>query len=329
MAACRTSQPPAVAGATVVDEIGRTVAIKPLPARIVSLAPSITEILFALGLDDRIVGVTSYCNYPLEAAKKDKIGDTTHPSLEKIVALKPDLVIASTASQLEQLVQRLDAIGIPVYVSDPRDLDGVLATIGRIGDVCGVGDRAQQLGSQLRGRIEAVEDHVKGLERPKVLVILGGQPLITIGGASFVNDLVVRAGGQSISASENSDYPQYSLESAVAARPEVIFFQAGSEEFPRRLRETPAARAGRIFHIDDDLLLRPGPRVVDGLEQMAAKIHEAPSPAGCRLGPTNGDSNSGSQISRFRSQSSNSDDLLRFAYRPARPPDRRPIHERS
>ena len=256
-----------------IDEQGRAVKINPDPQRIISLAPSVTETLFALGLSDRIVGVTSYCDYPPEAAQKERVGDTMRPSLEKIIALKPDLVIASTASQLEQFVQRLDELGVPIYVSNPRLLDDVLSSIERIGEITGVKERALELSRTLRGRIDAIERKSAALGKPKVLFILGTEPLITVGKASFVSDLIRRAGGESISDDVSDDYPQYSLETAVAKQPEVIFLQAGESDLPSRLKQTPAARADRVYRLNDDLLLRPGPRIVDGLEQMAAKIH--------------------------------------------------------
>jgi len=258
---------------TLIDEIGRTVWVKPNPQRIVSLAPSITEILFALGLGDQVVGVTSYCDYPPEAAAKEKVGDTLRPSIERIVALKADLVIVSTASQLEAFVKNLDKLQIPVYVSDPRNLDGVLASIERIGELVGVADRSRELTGTLRARIDAVESRVSGLNRPRVLFILGTSPLITVGGRGFIDDLINRAGGRSISAGQSGDYPQFSLESAVAAQPEVIFLQSGETELSGSLKNTTAARDGRVFRLDDALLLRPGPRIVDGLEKMAARIH--------------------------------------------------------
>lgn len=255
------------------DETGRTIKVKARPERIVSLAPSVTETLFALGLGDRVVGVTSFCDYPPEAAQKDKVGDTQRPSLEKVVALKPDLVIASTASQLEQFVKNLDQVGIPIYVSDPRDLESVLESINKIGEVTGVGETARDLVGKLRDRVRAIESRLAGSERPRVFIILSNEPLITTGGNTFFTDLIKRAGGVSISAAEKVDYPLYSLETAVAKEPEVIFAQSGDEQIPDRLKQTPASRAGRVYHLDDNLLLRPGPRVVDGLEQMAAAIH--------------------------------------------------------
>ena len=255
------------------DEIDRRIVVTPRPERIISLAPSVTETLFALGLDERIVGVTLYCDYPPEAKLKQTVGDTMRPSIERIVALKPDLVIASTASQLEQFVRNLDQIGIPIYVSNPQNIDGVLSSIEKIGELTDSNDRARELTEKLRARIEAIETRVAGAARPKVFLVLGREPLITAGGSSFINDIIARAGGRSISANEKADYPQYSLETVVAQQPEVILVQDGEGQLPDRLRQTPAARTGRVYHIEDGLLLRPGPRIVDGLEQMTAKIH--------------------------------------------------------
>lgn len=272
-ASCSAAREPGPESRTVVDELGRSVKVSTSPSRIVSLAPSVTETLFALGLGDRIAGVTSYCDYPPETASKEKVGDTQRPSIEKIVALKPDLVIIVTASQLEQFVTRLDELGIPVYVSNPSTVEGVLGAVERLGELTGTGERASELSSSLRARIEAVRARVGDGPRPRVLLILGNEPLITVGGTNFINDLIDRAGGRSISADEKNDYPQYSLESAVAKQPEVIFLQSGEPDLPERLKQTPAARGGRVYRLDSDLLLRPGPRIVDGLEQMASKIH--------------------------------------------------------
>lgn len=271
--ACSSRAPDTQGLRPITDEIGRPILVGPEPQRIVSLAPSITEVLFALGLGDRVVGVTSFCDYPPEAAAKEKVGDTLRPSIERIVALKTDLVIASTASQLQQFVYNLGEVSIPVYVSDPRGVDGVLDSIIRIGELTATTSRAQELAGALRDRVERVRERVSGRERPRVLFILGGAPLITIGAGSFITDLIDQAGGQSISRDLAGDYPQYSLETAVAKRPEVIFNQTGEADLPERLKETPAGRSGYVFHIDDNLLLRPGPRIVDGLEQMAFRLH--------------------------------------------------------
>jgi len=260
-------------GRVFTDEFGREVRLEKTPERIVSLAPSVTETLFALGLGPHVVGITTYCDYPPEAAQKERVGDTLRPSVERIVALRTDLAIISTSSQLEDYVRKLESAGVPVYISNPRNVEEVLASIERIGDITGAQSAARDLVSNLRNRIDLVEKRVSTLGRPRVLLILGSQPLITAGGDSFINDLIERAGGESISKDEKADYPQYSLETALARQPEVIFMQAGEDNLPERLKETPAARNGRIYHLDDALILRPGPRVVDGLELMASKIH--------------------------------------------------------
>jgi iron complex transport system substrate-binding protein len=257
----------------VTDDLGRRVSVIAVPMRLISLAPSVTEILFALGLGSRVVGVTTYCDYPREAAGITKVGDTQRPNLEKIISLKPDLVIVSTASQLEEFMSNLERLGIPVYVNNPTNLESLLDSIKGIGAVAGVPESANKLVADLSSRIGAVHSRVAGLERPRVLFVLSTEPLITAGGGTFINDLITEAGGESVSADQKADYPQFSLETALARRPEVIFLQAGGSGLPKQLAETPAARAGRVYQLDDALLLRPGPRIVDGVEEVARKLH--------------------------------------------------------
>lgn len=270
---CATKHAPAQNTRQFTDELGRTILVSPSPERIISLAPSVTETLFALGLGDKIIGVTSYCDYPPEAKTKQSIGDTQRPSIEKIVSLKPDIVIASTSSQLEAFVRNLESAGIPVYVSNPRNLEETLKSIQAIGEITGAQKEAKELTGKLQARIEQVHSRVYAKAKPRVFVMLGAEPLITVGGTSFISDLIAQAGGLSISADEKSDYPQYSLETVVARQPEIIFLQSGDDKLPERLKQTPAALSGRLFQVSDELMFRPGPRIVDGLEQIAAKIH--------------------------------------------------------
>lgn len=258
---------------TIVDELGRTITVPEHAERIVSLAPSITETLFALGVGDRVAGVTSYCDYPPEAKLKDKVGDTLKPNIERIVGIKADLVIVSTSSQLEQYIQNLEGLGIPVYISNPRNLEQVLQSITSMGRLAGAEDRARELVSDMRARIDRVASSLASAQRPRVLFLLGTEPLITVGGGTFMDDLITRAGGRSISTEAGGEYPQYSMETAVAKQPEVIFVQFDEKQLPDRLKQTPAGRNNRVYHLDDDLVSRPGPRIVDGLEQMAIKIH--------------------------------------------------------
>lgn len=273
LSSCNQNRATNQSGQVFTDELGHEVKLGKVPERIISLAPSLTETLFALGLGDRVVGVTTYCDYPPEAAEKEKVGDTLKPSLERIIALKPDLVIVSTSSQLEDYVQRIEAAGIAIYISNPRNVEESLKSIERIGDITGAQSQARALVAQLRRRVEAVTARVSTLVHPRVLIILGGEPLITVGGKSFINNLIEMSGGRSVSAGEEADYPQYSLETAIARQPEIIFLQAGGGQLPERLKSTPAALNGRVYTLDDALILRPGPRIVDGLEVMASKIH--------------------------------------------------------
>ena len=258
---------------TVVDELGRSVTVAERPERIVSLAPSITETLFAVGAGDRVAGVTSYCDYPPEARGKEKVGDTLKPNIEKIVGLRSDLVIVSTSSQLEQYVLRLEELGVPVYISNPRNIDSVLRSISAIGQLVDAEDRAREIVASMSAEVERVAKRLERRPRPRVLFLLGTEPLITVGSGTFLDDLINRAGGQSISAGTSGDYPQYSLETAVAKQPEVIFIQFDEKQLPDRLRQTPAGMGGRVYHVDDDVVSRPGPRIVQGLEQMAIRIH--------------------------------------------------------
>jgi iron complex transport system substrate-binding protein len=266
------------------DGIGRAVSIKPDPQRIVSLAPNLTEILFALGLGDRIAGVTSYCDFPEAAKAKEKIGDTIHPNLEKIISLKPDLVIVSTSSQLENLTRQLDQLAIPVYVTNPRTVSETVASIRSLGEITGAAASAAKLAAEMEARIAAVRQRVKDRPAPRVFYVLQTSPLITAGRNTFINDLINLAGGKSISGEETADYPQFSRETVVARAPEVIIAPAshGSEwvkesDLRRDFAVTPAIRSNRIVKVNPDLVDRPGPRIVEGLERLAEGIHPSRS----------------------------------------------------
>jgi iron complex transport system substrate-binding protein len=262
------------------DGLGRNIAIRANPQRIISLAPNITEILFALGLGDRVAAVTSYCDFPAEAKAKEKIGDTLHPNLERIIALKPDLVLATTASQLEDLMRKLDQLAVPVYVTNPRTVRETVASIRRIGEATGASARAAEIADDMERRISAVEMRVKGLPAPRALYVLQTSPLITAGRNTFINDLIRIAGGQSISGDETADYPQFSRETVIARAPEVIIAPSShgkeyvrEEDLRRDFSATPAVRSNRIVAVNPDWVDRPGPRIVDGLEQLARGLH--------------------------------------------------------
>ena len=263
----------------VTDDAGRRVSLPARVDRVVSLAPNLTEIVFAIGAGDRLVGRTTYCNYPPEAKAVTEVGDTLHPSLERIISLKPQVVLISTASQLEVFTQQLQHQNIAVFVTDPHDLEGVFRSIDQIGQILEHTEQAQLLIQKLRDRATAVEQAVKQKPPVRVFYQLSAEPLYTAGHDAFVTDLIRRAGGISVTADVPGAWPKYSNESALAANPEAIILPtggsmgAGNSVVTEALRQSPAVLEGRVYKINDDHLVRPGPRAIDGLEAMAKAFH--------------------------------------------------------
>ena len=263
----------------ITDDAGRRVSIPAQVDRVVSLAPNLTEIVFAVGAGNRLVGRTSYCDYPPEAKAIPEVGDTIHPNIEPIIALKPQVVLVSTASQLEVFTQQLQGQSIAVFVTDPHDLEGVFRSIEQIGEIVGEKDRASQLVQKLQERTNAVQQAVKLKPLVRVFYQASNEPLYTAGRDSFVTDLMRRAGAASVTADVPGAWPKYSNESALAARPEAVILPTGGSmgaanaSVAEALRQSPAALQGRVYKINDDHLARPGPRLVDGLEEMAHALH--------------------------------------------------------
>lgn len=264
----------------VVDDSGRSVSVPTNIERFVSLAPNLTEIVFAIGAGDRLVGNTTFCNYPEPAKNITKVGDTLQPSIERVLALKPQVVLVSTASQLQAFTTQLDEHGIAIYITDPHDLNGVFQTITNLGDVLDEPAAASALTHQMRTRTEAVERAVARRPRIRVFFQLSGQPLYTAGRTAFVTNLIERAGGQSVTSDVNEAWPRLSDEAALASRPEAVIMLSDESmgasanlKVAPALQTSPAVRNGRLYVIDGDLLTRPGPRLVDGLEQIARALH--------------------------------------------------------
>ncbi len=274
---------PSLAGALrVTDQTGRQMTLPAAPRRIVSLVPSVTELLFALGAQGVLVGVTDFCDYPAEARTKPSVGGMLAPSLETIIALKPDLVVATTAGNREETFVQLARLKIPVYLVNPASVAGMLDLISRLGSLTGHDGAATRLVSSLDGRIKAVVARVAPLPRPRVLYVLWPEPLIVPGRGSLVSELLALAGADSVTADAGEAYPRYSLEAAVARAPEVIILAShGSRQGPmarekwEQFTSLPAIKAGRLYTADGNLLHRYGPRVVDGLELLARFIHPA------------------------------------------------------
>ncbi|HSE33708.1 MAG TPA: cobalamin-binding protein [Pyrinomonadaceae bacterium] len=263
----------------ITDDSGKAVSLAIPVNRVVSLAPNLTEIVFAVGGGDRLVGRTSYCDFPSETKAVPEVGDTLHPSLERIIALKPQAVLVSTASQLEVFTKQLQAHDIAVFVTDPHDLEGVFRSIEKVGEILGLTEEAKQLVNTLKQRTGMVEEKTKGAGRVRVFYQLSAEPLYTAGRDSFVNDLINRAGGVSVTADVPGAWPKYSAEAALASKPDAIILPTGGSmgdsntAVAEPLNRSPAVLNGRVYKINDDHLVRPGPRAVDGLEEMARALH--------------------------------------------------------
>ena len=269
---------------TVTDALGYRITIQRQPKRIISLAPNVTETLFALGLEKRIVGVTNECNHPPAAQRKPKVGGYTLISVEKVISLKPDLVIAARGAS-QATVRGLRLTKIPLYTIDPMTLDEVLSTIKEIGNLTGRQAAASNLLGRLKARINRVKERVGQIPKsrwPRVYFQVWDQPPITAGKDCFVGDLIELAGGKNI-AHDVRRYGVFSREALVARNPQVVIlasmgkggYQAEVENFSSQpgYHVISAVKNNRIYVVHEDLINRPGPRLVDALEQMARAIH--------------------------------------------------------
>ena len=269
----------AAQAATIEDMVGRRVELQKPPRRIIPLAPSLTEIVFALGAGDAVVGVIDYADYPPEAVQRVRVGGGLDPNLEVIVALRPDLVlIAADANRWETLIQ-LEQFRIPVFGVKPVGVEGVLASIAKVGEAVGRQAQAEGLIAQMRRRMAAVSQKVSVLARPRVLYVVWIDPLIVAGGETVIDDLIHLAGGANIV--RTPGFPRYSLEELVIDPPDVVLLaldRGGLHhgEALRRLpvwREVRPVREGAVRVIDAGLMSRPGPRIVDAAELLARLLH--------------------------------------------------------
>jgi iron complex transport system substrate-binding protein len=265
---------------TLVDMRGRSLTFAAPPQRIVSLVPSVTETIFALGAEARLAGVTDFCDFPPAAKAKPSVGGMIAPSLETIVTLGADVVIGTDAGSRVETFAALHRLGVPVYLVHANRLADVFGLVERLGALTGREGAAPVLIARLRERVEVVTRAVKGRARPRVLYVLWPEPLIVPGRDDLVTELIQLAGGDSVTGDEPHGYPRLSLEAAVARAPDVIVLArhgTGSGPIPRekwdRLTSLPAVRAGRVHAVDGNLLHRYGPRIVDGLMALARIIH--------------------------------------------------------
>jgi len=275
------SSPMQLRAETFRDSLGRKVVLAGPPQRIVSLAPSITEMIYFLGLGDRLVGVTRFSYFPEQAREKPKVGTYTDVNAEKVVTLNPDLVIATADGNRRADVEMLEEAKIPVYVLNPRRVTEIMDAIESVGDLCGVAQRARVRVASLRQRIQGVTDAVRGKGKPLVFLVINVKPLMSVNRNTTHHDIIEMAGGRNMAEGQRITYPRLSLEEVIRRGPEVIIISSmdRSGEHERARREwfqwdtIPAVRKGHVYLINSDLIDRAAPRIIDGLEEMAKLIH--------------------------------------------------------
>lgn len=264
---------------TVTDDLGRTVVISKVPEKIVSLAPSNTEILFALGLGTKVVGVDDYSNYPEEAKNRTKIGGFSNPSIEKVSSLGPDLILGTEAHG--KFLPQLEELGIPVYLLSPRTLDEVVACFEAVGDITGESEAGKRLSREVKARLDGVRAKYEGKpaeKRPKVYYEVYSDPIMTAGPNTLIHHIIEAAGGVNIASDAKEDYPVISPEVVIERNPDVIVypeFHGTGVLTVEQLQSRPgwtqisALKSGKVHSIDADIMSRPGPRVVEAVEQLA------------------------------------------------------------
>ncbi|MFQ5586358.1 MAG: ABC transporter substrate-binding protein [Thermodesulfobacteriota bacterium] len=264
------------------DDLGREVVLEAAPKRIVSLGPNITEILFAIGLDEEIVGVTLFSDYPEGAKGKAVVGSYVNINLERLLSLSPDLVISTSDGNPKGSIERLTTMGIPVFViAPPRGIGDINSAILSIGRITGREGEAGRLVNEMEGRVDEVVTRLEGATARPVFYQLGDNPLMTVGGGTFIDTLITMAGGRNIAGGVSLPYPRFSMEGVLSNAPEVLVISSMAEREASKAvlkrweqwREIPAVRSGEIHFINPDLIHRAGPRIVDGLEELARMIH--------------------------------------------------------
>ncbi len=276
---------------TVEDGAGRSVTVPADPRRIVSLAPSVTEILIAVGAGDRVVGITDFCEPPPGGAPGTaRIGGLINPDLERIVSLRPELVIASTSGNYRDDVERIERLGIPVYTIHTPSVSAALETLEATAALVGLPENGARLAGRLRGRIEAVEARSRMRSRPRTLFIIEPDPLIAPSGGTFLGEALRIAGADLVTADAEAAWAQYDLEAIIEMKPEVILVPEAHRAWAReavdlpRWRSVPAIALEQIFVVSDSIQ-HPGPRLVDGIEEVAGILERLEKDRGAREAP--------------------------------------------
>jgi cobalamin transport system substrate-binding protein len=280
----------------VTDEVGRRVRVPAFPERIVALAPNLTETLYALGVEGRLVGVTAYADHPAAAQTKPHVGQPMNPSLEEIAALHPDLILATPTINRLETVEALDRLGLAVYATDPHSVEGLLQSMARVATLVGATAAGERLVAEQQARLDRLRERLAGRPAKRVLFVVWTDPLITAGEHSFIADALRRAGAESVvtarrfppaagyrrEVTSREDWPHISLEEVVALEPSDLIFASShsgaekeiAEELGKRpgWRDLEAVREGHIVVVSD-AINRPGPCLVGAIEELARQLH--------------------------------------------------------
>jgi ABC-type Fe3+-hydroxamate transport system substrate-binding protein len=268
----------AAASRTVRDELGREIKVPDHPQRLVGLAPSITDTVYALGDGSHIVGITDYTKYPAEAAQKPSVGGVINPSLEKLASLSPDLVLAIGDLNNSDLVRSIEQLGFPVFVIHPHGIEGIYRSVESIGEAINQRQQATSLVARLRAREVRVRKRVAGKKSPSVFFLLWADPIMTAGHGAFITELIEIAGGDSVTKDLLTEWPRVSLETLVSRQPDCVVLIRGSavtlEALQRQAswRSLEAISKGRVLYVDDRIDF-PSPLAFDALEDLAKQLH--------------------------------------------------------
>jgi iron complex transport system substrate-binding protein len=282
LAGCRTTPDAAPPATPVTDDLGRTVRIPAAVARVVTLAPNLTELVFAAGAGPRLVGVTTADDYPPAVDTLAHVG-ALPLDFEAIAALDPDLVLANDDINNPNDAATFDALGIPLYFFSFQDLDDIFTGIRTLGDLLGTASHAQAMADALEASVDAVRRRTETVEAPPLtLFIIDDETLFSFGTESYMHEVIALAGGRSATASLETVRPVLSDEFVLNTKPDVIFGSFGEAYDPARLLElhptwdiVPAIRHGRVYGVDPDYFLRPTPRLLEGIGRMARHLHPA------------------------------------------------------
>lgn len=267
----------------VTDQIGRNIEVPEKIARIVALAPSITEVVFSLGRQELLKGATQYSDDPPEAKLLPRVGSYVRLDIEKILALKPDLCLAIKDGNPVHTVNRIEALGIPVYVVDPKSLEEIIEMVSGLGVLLDAEDKAVVITGDMQSRINKVKNKLTGkISRPRVFFQIDAEPIVSAGRDTFIHQLITTAGGRNLAADAGpAAYPKFSWEDVLSYQPEVAIVASMAGGFSVaalkagwfRWPQIPAVKNNRVHVVDASLVDRPTPRLIDGLETFARIIH--------------------------------------------------------